>query len=119
MNTRDIEELREHIAARLLTLKGTLTLVVTRKGILPASKKVVWNRMEGGYTTLSKIEVWDGSRVQCSAGSHTTGQSGVRVSRLRDYAKALPLATFNPKRDVIRLRRNGDMVQMEVIRMNR
>lgn len=115
MNARDIEELREYIAAHLLILDGAITLVKTRKGIVTAARRVIQERMARGYSTQFRMDIWDGSRVQCSPGAHTSGQRGVRLSRLEDHAKAIPLGSFNPRQDVIGLRRNGDLVTIEVL----
>lgn len=119
MNHGDIEELRRYITGYLFTLSGSVTLIRTRRGIVPASKRVLRERALHGRSTWFHLEVWDGSRVTCSPGAHSTGQAGVRLARLEDYARSLPLEDFNPRLDVVRLTRRGDVVTIEVERFNR
>ena len=110
MHVYELVELKEQLAAWLVAGRGEMHLTRHADGKLKPTKKASTARRTErfGRTELQRFDIWDGERVLCSAGSHATGQYGVRVTTLINWVNTLPLDTFNPKTDTLGILRNGD-----------
>ena len=110
MRTCELIKLREQLAAWIVASRGELHLTRRVDGELkPVKREAIADRAERlGRTELQRFDIWDGERALCSAGSHATGQYGVRVTTLINWVNTLPLDTFNPKTDTLGILKNGD-----------
>lgn len=107
----ELMKLKEQLAAWAVVARSDMHLIRLRNGELrPVSVDAATTRQQTfERVELQSFDIWDGERALCSAGSHATGQRGVRVNALMAWIDSLPLDGFNPKNDALAIIIDGDM----------